>query len=232
MADTKVIEGLNAFDLLDTEADRVAKYFEDADESTWAADTRCDGWTVRDMLSHCAGVETYHLACLNDAIMELFEEAGKQGATDVHSFNALQITMRADRSRDEVMDEWRTKNAEVRRRFRELGVTGTMSSSVGPYPAEHMAFHVASEYATHYDDMAGRLDDPERTAWRAKVSLFALSEKGDAAPEVTKEGDSYRVSKNGKEAMLSEADFVEAVTARNKDASLDDSLRDALVALA
>src|SRR6185295_13981866 len=98
------------------------------------------------------GVETYHLACLNDSIMELFEEAGKQGATDVHSFNALQVSSRADRSRDDVMDEWRSKNDEVRRRMRELGANGTLSSSVGPYHADHMAFHVASEYATHYDD--------------------------------------------------------------------------------
>jgi hypothetical protein len=94
-----------------------------------------------------------------------------------------------------------------------------------------MAFHIASEYATHYDDMAGPLDDPARTAWRAKVSLFGLKE-ADKPVEVSQTGNEYLVRTGDSEATLTQADFVEAVTARPTTAPLPEDLRQALKALA
>lgn len=227
-----VVKGLDPFDLYDAESERVARFFETADENTWARDTRCEGWRVRELLSHLAGVETYHLACLDDTIQALFEEGGKAGATDMNSFNDWLIRVRADRSRNEVMDEWRTKNEEVRRRMRERGADGTMSSSVGPYPVDLMAFHIASEYATHADDMDVEIADEQRqsrTDWRTKVSLFALKES-EKPVQVERVGESYVVRSDGKEATLSQADLVEAVTARLK--TIDPELQEALRALA
>lgn len=224
---------LNPFDLLDAESERVARFFETADENTWARDTRCEGWRVRELLSHLAGVETYHLACLDDTIQALFEEGGKAGATDMNSFNDWLIRVRADRSRNEVFDEWRTKNLDVRRRMRERA-DGTMASSVGPYPVDLMAFHIASEYATHGDDMDIEIPEAERqprTDWRTKVSFFAIHE-AEKPVQVERAGDSYIVRSGGKEATLPQADFVEAVTRRATSVPLDDDLRDALAALA
>jgi uncharacterized protein (TIGR03083 family) len=235
MVDTRDIAGLDAFALMEQEADRCARFFETAaDEAVWARDTRCEGWDVRDLLSHLAGVETYHLACLDDDLPHLFEEGAKAGVTDVHGFNAWLVKLGAERSRDEVLDEWRTKNAEVRRRMRELGPGGTMSSSVGPYPVDLMAFHIASEYATHADDMDVPVDDSEaaaRSAWRANVSRFALKET-EKPVQVDQRGNTYVVTTGGKSATLTEHDFVEAVTARATSVELDPELRSALVALA
>ena len=107
-----------------------------------------------------------------------------------------------------------------------------MSSSVGPYPVDLMAFHIASEYATHADDMGVDVPGAEResrTAWRAKVSLFALKET-DKPVQVEHKDGNYTVRASGKEATLSQADFVEAVTARLK--TIDPELQDALRALA
>ncbi len=227
-----VVRDLDPFDLLDAESERVARFFESADESTWARDTRCEGWRVRELLSHLAGVETYHLACLDDTIGDLFEEGGKAGATDMNSFNDWLVRIRADRPREEVLDEWRTKNLDVRRRMRERGADGTMSSSVGPYPVDLMAFHIASEYATHADDMDVEIHEGEResrTAWRTKVSLFALKE-AEKPVQVEPKGDSYEVRSGDKVATLSATDLVEAVTARHK--TIDPDLQDALRALA
>jgi hypothetical protein len=186
------------------------------------------------LLSHLAGVETYHLACLNDTIPALMEEASKEGVTDVHSFNEWAVRIRGSHSLDVVLAEWRKKNAEVRKRFRELGPDGTMSSMVGPYPADLMAFHVASEYATHADDMA--VDVPgaekaERNGWRAKISRFAIKET-EKPVTVEQKGGDYVVRSGDSEATLSEADFVEAVSARATSIPLDAALRQALVALA
>ena len=232
--DTRDVAGLDALGLMEQEADRCKRFFETADEATWMRETRCAGWDVRDLLSHLAGVETYHLACLDDDIAHLFEEAAEGGATDVHGFNDWIVRVRRERSRDEVVEEWLTKNAEVRRRMRELGEGGTMASSVGPYPVDLMAFHIASEYATHADDMDVPIDESEvsdRSAWRARVSRFALKE-AEKPVTVDQRGNTYIVTTGGKSATLTEHDFVEAVTARPTKVELDPELRKALVALA
>jgi uncharacterized protein (TIGR03083 family) len=231
--DRSDIEGLDALALYDAEAERCIAFL--SGDPDWTAPTRCEGWNVRDLLSHFAGVETYHLACLDDAIGALFEEAGKDGVTGMDSFNDWIVRKRADRSSDEVMDEWRTKNLEVRRRMRERGPDGTMSSSVGPYPVDLMAFHIASEYATHFDDMGGELSETERAhqlAWRAKVSLFALKE---AEKPVTVEPleRGYFIKSGEAKSVLQEDEFVEAVCARLPDNfSIDPGIREALRALA
>jgi uncharacterized protein (TIGR03083 family) len=227
------IADLDLFELYDLEAERVAAFFSSGPD--WTKATRCEGWRVRELLSHCAGVETYHLACLDDAIGALFEEAGKDGVTGVDSFNDWIVTKRAEQSTDEVFDEWRTKNLEVRRRMRDLGRDGSMSSSVGPYNVGLMAAHIASEYATHADDMDVEIPDADqagRAAWRRKVSLFAVEEAGKPVT-VEARGEDLIVRSADKEAVLHETDFVEAVTARlPADHPLDSELRDALRALA
>jgi uncharacterized protein (TIGR03083 family) len=232
MVDTSMLNGLDPFGLLDTESERVARFFDSIDEKRWTHDTRCEGWRVRELLSHLAGVETYHLACLNDTIPALFEEGAKHGATDMNSFNDWVVRARADLAREEVLDEWRTKNAEVRNRMRKLGADGSMSSSVGPYPVGLMTFHVASEYATHGDDMDAPVSDDERedrTAWRHRVSRFALSEAEKSVDLELRDG-AVVVRSGGKETTLSDAEFVEAVTARLK--TIDPELQEALRALA
>jgi uncharacterized protein (TIGR03083 family) len=235
VVDRSDVAGLNPFDLYDYEAERVASVFLSLDEDGWAADTRCEGWRCREMLSHVAGVETYHLACLDDSIDALMAEAGAAGVTDMHSFNDWQIRIRAERDRDEIIDEWRTKNAEVRKRMRELGPDAEMSSSVGPYPVDLMGFHIASEYATHADDMGAKIPDSEkadRLAWRARVSVFAIKET-EKPLIVERVADGYGISNGTAKSVLREDEFVEAVCGRlPADFSIDPELRTQLVSLA
>lgn len=233
MSDYPMLDGLDAFALLDAESERVAAFFESRPD--WSRPTRCEGWTVRDMLGHLAGVEVYHTACLDDDFASLMAKGGEHGVTDMDSFNDWLIRERADKSADEVLAEWRASNRSVRDRMRERGADGTMASSVGPYPCGLMAFHVASEYATHADDMGIDITDDEaadRLAWRVGVSLFALAEK-QSPVEVTQTEDGLRVRGDGQEATISEADLVEAVTGRlPDDHPLDPALQTALRALA
>ncbi len=235
MVDRSDLEGLDAFALLDTEADRCKQFFESCTDEDWTQDTRCAGWRVRELLSHVDGIEVYHQACLDDEIAKVFEDGAKHGATDLHSFNDWIVRARADKPVAEVLESWKRGNANVRQGFRERGADGTLSSSVGPYPVDLMAFHIASEYATHADDMHVQIDPAEaaeRTAWRAKVSRFALKET-DKPVEVEQGGGRYVVRLGDNEAELDEADFVEAVTSRlPDDYPIAPELRDALVALA
>ncbi|MEX2393154.1 MAG: maleylpyruvate isomerase N-terminal domain-containing protein, partial [Actinomycetota bacterium] len=213
---------------------RCAAIFEGGPD--WSAPTRCAGWSVRDLLSHVDAIEVYHSACLDDALADFFAKGTAAGATDMNSFNDLGVRERADLPVDDVLASWRAANGDVRRRMRERGADGTMASSVGPYPVDLMAFHIASEYATHADDMGAELSDAERAkqlAWREKVSLFALKEMEKPVAIERLTNGSYGVTSGTAKAVLRPDEFVEAVCARlPKDFSIDPALRAALVALA
>lgn len=232
MVDTSDIDALDPFDLMDVESERMYRFFSSLEADAWMSDTRCEGWRRREIVSHLAGGDTYHTACLDDTIAELFAEGARNGATDGDSFNAWMVSQRADRLARDVLDEWWRLNTDVRKRMRERGRDAAMSSSVGPYPVGLMGFHLASEYATHYDDMDGPLTDAERaerTHWREHVSLFALKET-EKDVELERTADGYVVRAGGLEATLSPYELVEAVTARLK--TIDPALQSALRALA
>jgi len=232
MAGEQHVADIDPFDLMDRESERLYNFFKSLNEPDWLPDTRCEGWRRREIVSHLAGGDTYHTACVDDKVSELFAEGAKNGATDGDSFNAWMVDQRADRSAQDVLEEWWKLNTYVRTEMRKRGRDGTMSSSVGPYPVGLMGFHLSSEYATHYDDMDGPLADAEkaeRTAWRAKVSKFAVEENEKPVEFDEKDGN-YNIKAAGKEITLSAYDFVEAVTARLK--TIDEDLQQALRALA
>jgi uncharacterized protein (TIGR03083 family) len=229
--DDSMLDGLDPNDLLDAECGRVERHLTTLGADTWQQPSRCEGWTTRDMMSHLLGVEIYNRACLDDAIGKLFEEAGRHGADDVESFNDWLVRVHSARPTADVIAEWRDLNARFRAEMRERGDTGTVATSVGPYPSRWQAFHLASEYATHADDIAVPVPDREqraRAAWRARFAQFALIEMGkDVVIEHT--GDSYRVRSGEDEAVLDEHDFVEASQARLPVAHpLGPALREAL----
>jgi uncharacterized protein (TIGR03083 family) len=232
MAGEAHVSNLDPFDLLDVESERVGRFFADLDPDKLGRDTRCEGWRVREIISHLDGVEVYHRACLDDAIPALFAEAAKGGVKGMNDFNDWIIRERADLRPEDVRDSWQAANADVRKRLRERGRDGSLATSVGQYPVGLMTFHIASEYATHADDIDVDVPEQERvarTAWRAQVSRFALEET-EKPVQVDVEGDAYVVKANGKQLTLSASDFVEAVTARLK--TIDPDMQEALRALA
>src|SRR5438309_4198410 len=108
MAGEARVADLDPFDLLDTEAERVARFFEGSGE--WEEPTRCEGWSVRDLLAHADAVEVYHTACLDDALPALFEEMGKKGATGMDSFNTVGVEGRRSKDGGELLESWRQSN--------------------------------------------------------------------------------------------------------------------------
>ena len=232
MVDASSLQPFNPFDLMDVESKRLVDFFSALDQQGWTKDTRCDGWRRREILSHLAAGETYNRACLEETVQQLFEEAGRNGATDLNSFNAWTVRIRADRTAEEVLMEWRGANAHTREEMRKRGRDGTLATSVGPYPVGLQAFHLASEYATHADDMDVAIPESERLkrlAWRLAFSKVALRE-AEKPVEVENRDGKVLVRFEGDETLLSDADFVEAVAARLK--TISPKLQDALRALA
>jgi uncharacterized protein (TIGR03083 family) len=230
MADDAVLEGLDPYDLMDTEADRLDRYFSGLGAADWERASACRGWTSKDTLAHLAGSEEYNHACLDDAIPSFLEELGQHGVTDLDSANAVGVAQRADRSSDDVLAEWRATCARTRQdlRARDGGEIPTM---VGPYPVRWQAFHLASELATHADDVGVPVTADEadaRTDWRRRFAIFVLSEvKPDV--EVTVADDGTSVSAAGEQAVVSDDELIAVTNGRlPEDHPLAPGLRRAL----
>lgn len=178
MAVDRDLEGLDPIELLEQEAARLDAFFSRLTDPEWERPSACEGWSVRDVLGHLAASEEYNHACLHDDLGALFARFAERGISDVHGFNAAGVDDRRGRPTAEVLVEWRRDVATTRAGLAALG-DGSISTSVGPYPARWQAFHLAAELATHADDIGVPVtpeEGPRRTAWRARVVRFMLRE--------------------------------------------------------
>lgn len=227
---------LDPFDVFDAEAERLDRFFGSLDGDAWLRPSRCEGWSVRDVLGHLAGEELYNHACLDGTVDELFARLHREEvAGGFHGFNEWCVRVRRGLPVAEVLAEWRAANGATRRRMRERGRDGILQTAVGEYPVGLQTFHYASEFATHADDVGAPVDpaeQAERTAWRARVGMSVLAEHGRPIT-VTPTEHGYRVHVDGIEAELAPPDFVEATVDRlPADHPLDPRLRSALACLA
>jgi uncharacterized protein (TIGR03083 family) len=217
MADESILDGLDPFDLLGREADRVHRLF--TSEPDWSRSSRCAGWTVRDMLAHLKGLEDYARANLDNRVRDLFRAAEQAGALDVDAFNHWQIQVYAAVPTDELVGEWREAQVANLEELRERGRHGTVDTMVGQYPSWLQTFHFAVEYVTHGDDIfvvVPEEDRPDRTAWRVAFARFVLEEL-EKPVTVTTRDDRVVVESDLGWAELSFADFVEASVGRLPD---------------
>lgn len=230
MTDDRELEGLDPYELFDAEAARLETFMRTLHGAQWDAPSRCDGWTVRDLLGHLAASEQYHAACLDGRVPDFLKEMGERGAIDLETANAIGIADFAGLAASEVISAWTAADADTRRRLRAADGTD-IDSSVGPYPARWQAFHVASELATHADDIGLPVDPAEasaRTAWRARFSRFAVHE---VHPEVEFEVSEGRtiVRAGGAQVEIDDDTLVEAAAARLPAGhALDPEIREAL----
>jgi len=208
---------LDPFDIFEAEAARLDRFFGSLDGDAWLRPSRCEGWNVRDVLGHLAGEELYNHACLDGTVDDLFARLHREGVGGgFHGFNEWCVRERRGLPVAEVLAEWRAANPVTRRRMRERGRDGTLQTAVGSYPVGLQAFHYASEFATHADDVGAPVADAEqadRIGWRAQVGMFVLAEQ-DRPVTVTPSGRGYLVQVDDAEAELAPPDFVEATVDR------------------
>src|SRR5690606_9676255 len=152
------------------------------------------------------------------------------GYTSLDDFNQGGIDARRDAPIADLVDEWATADAATRRRLRERD-GGDIDSTVGPYPLRWQAFHVATELATHADDIALPVTPDEaadRLAWRTAFSRFALTEKDPSATVEAVDGGT-RVVLGDLDAVVDDETLVAGLVGR-LDADADPALVDALAA--
>ncbi|MER6505521.1 maleylpyruvate isomerase family mycothiol-dependent enzyme [Nonomuraea sp. NPDC001636] len=230
----ELLRDFDPFDIFDTEAARLDRFFDGLDEAGWARPSRCAGWSVRDVLAHLAGEEAYNHACLDGTVQELLTRVAAEGVTGFNDFNEWSVRQRRDLPVEEVLQEWRTKNGETRERMRALGPDALIDTTAGPYPVGLQTFHYDSEYATHADDVGAPVAQEEiddRTFWRVAVGRFVLAEQGSRA-QVEQTAEQIWVSVDQGSASLSYPEFVEATVGRLPTDGLDPRVAAALRCLA
>ena len=185
MTDDQDLEGLDPYDLMDSRRRRASiGFFSTLDDAGWQAPSRCEGWSVRDVLAHLTASEDYNRACLDGTVSTFLGELGARGVTDLDGANELGIRDLDDVATPELLETWRTRASREPRgvprprrwRCRQLGRC---------VPGRWQAFHLAFELATHADDVGVPVDSRRgRRAphWQAKFGRFALKEtKPDVA---------------------------------------------------
>lgn len=212
--DRTLLPSTNPFDLMDRESSRIEEFLAPLveagdDDPRWLAPTRCSEWNARALFGHLRHLEDYNAACIGGTVHELI--AGAEVASDFDDFNARGIARYADAPVAEVFEQWRTMNAAYRAAMRALG-DGTVDTSVGDYPSLFQSYYLATEYATHGDDLGIAATYDGRDAWRAAFARFACAEQ--EKPVTFEEG---AVVVEGERHPISDHDLAEACVARLPD---------------
>ena len=225
--DDSELKDLDPYAAFDRGAERIETYLRQIPDAEWERPSRCEGWSVRDVLAHLMATEEYHRACLAGTVKDLMTRMGERGATDLTSANEIGIRDQDGKDNQQLLTEWAESNAGTRDGFRQRG-DGTVDSSIGDYSARWQTFHLAMELAVHAEDMYAPFED---SGWRVPFSRFALKEsKPDVDVEVVGDGRT-RVSKGDVTVEVDERELIDGVAGRLDDSSrLSQAERDLLSA--
>jgi len=178
---------------------------------------------VKDVVAHLSTDEVYNQACLDETLDQLPYGGGLNG------WNARGVRVRRRLSPLETLQEWEARQERVRTAWGKLGVSGTIPTSVGPYPLRLQVWHLAREYAIHADDIQVRMSAAERRAqlrWRVAFGLFAAREEGEQI-DARLEADRVRLRQDGREHELDLESFIAYLT--NRPQQLRDSAKRRLI---
>ncbi len=196
---------------LDLEVGRIQFLLDSLKAEEWKRPTRCEGWTVRELVAHLDSDEEYNEACLKGNVVDFIS-----GFKDFDAFNAQMIQNRANLSNEDILEQWSSRQARVREAWAKLGLGAKIQTSIGPYPLHSQIWHITSEYATHGDDMGVFVGEEEaefRLMWRVQLSLFAVQEK-ENPPGLERTDDVIIITVKDHRIALTDEDFVAAVSAR------------------
>jgi len=221
MPDVAALVQFDPYDLQDVECARLEQWFELLDETGWSAASACEGWSRRDLLAHLVATEHYFTACLSGTVAELIKGDIAAGADSLEAVNAKGVAASDGVSARELLETWKALTRQNRAGFRAADGTD-IDTSVGAYPCRLQAFHVASEYAVHADDIdapVDPIDHATRQRWLAAVATLALTETKDDV-EVAVEADSVTVTRGDVRLAVDVDTFVGGVFGRCADGAL------------
>ena len=109
MVDTQDVDGLDPYDLMESETARLDGFFAALDDAGFARPSRAEGWSVRDMLAHFTSSEEYNRACLDGTVNDFLASLGAKGATDLATANEIGIRELDAVATPDLLDQWRER---------------------------------------------------------------------------------------------------------------------------
>jgi uncharacterized protein (TIGR03083 family) len=222
MADFSSLDGLDPYDLQDSECARLRGWFDSLDDAAWDVASGCEAWTRRDVLAHLLAVEEYFASCLAGSVAELMVRYSESGMATVADFGLIGVAGAAGKSGPELLELWTSASALNRAGFRDADGTD-IDSSVGTYPGRLQAFHVAFEYGVHANDVDAPVDPTDcdnRQHWLASVGRFAITEIKEHL-HIRVDEDRWTVTEGDTSFELNRDQFIAGVAARPATAALE-----------
>ena len=138
MVDDQDLAGLDPYDLMAAEAERLDAYFASASAADWEKPTRCEGWNGRALLAHLASTEDYNQACLDGTVQQFLADLGAKGAVDLASANEIGIHEFDGQTPEQISrDVAHAQRAEPRGVPRATAATSTAPSVRIPVGGRH-----------------------------------------------------------------------------------------------
>ena len=171
----------------------LAGVLEGLDATAWATPSRCEGWSVADVVLHLAQTDEMALASFQGRLPEHVESVASvwAGAADVDDgADRLVVLERGAQTADEIHRRWRDGGAALRTAFAALDPSARVLWVAGQLSARSLATTRLAECWIHTGDVAeplgvdlpatDRLRPVARLAWRTLPYAFARA--GRPAP--------------------------------------------------
>jgi len=181
-------------DALAAQHDELGAILADLDDAAWAMPSRCDGWTVSDVVLHLAQTDEMASASLAGRFGEHLDEIARSwgAAADVDEGAAAMVAAERGPTASEVHERWRSSAAELRRLLAIDDPSRRVPWVVGDLAARTLATTRLAEAWIHTGDVAtafGPLPPPTdrlrfiaRLAWRTLPYAFERAGRTMAGP--------------------------------------------------
>lgn len=220
--------------------DELEELISGLDEVGWQADSRCDGWTVCDVVLHLAQTDEAAIASLHDQFAELTERAsaGDPPPATVDEAAARAVERERGEAGPAVLERWRANARSLRDELRASDARRRVQWVAGDMSARTLATTRLAEAWIHTGDVAfafgrepaadDRLWHIARLAWRTLPYAFARSGRELHGPvafvlRAPDGADTWRFEPEGEPRTVIEGSALELCTVAGQRARAPDT---------
>ena len=179
--------------LADEHAD-LARLLADLDEADWKQPSRCEGWSVADVVLHLAQTDEMAIASMEGRFLEYLEQAARDlgDAVSVDEGADLMVARERGQAGAAVRDRWQRRADELRERIASADPGLRVTWVAGEVSARTLATTRVAETWIHAGDVAAafgeapsdtdRLWHIARLAWRTLPYAFSVGARELAGP--------------------------------------------------
>lgn len=169
---------------LESEHGETARMLESLSDTQWLLPTRCEGWSVADVVLHLAQTDELALASLRGALPEPVTEltGGPDTVSAVDEGAAAMVELQRGIEPDALLERWTTRTAELRDELAKSDPSRRVQWLAGLLSARTLATTRLAETWIHEGDIAAalgiekkpteRLRHVARLAWRTLPYAF------------------------------------------------------------